>query len=159
LCSYFEILNQRAFDSVTQEGGRAIKGSAVMGFLLDPQKCLGDAAGDLRTMGCTMFYKQCQEVSTITRQILLGAPNTIEEDIIKQTIDEELKLVGQKQLLENNKYKLSKNQRSKWLNYAVVQEFPAGMPWKGAEEKNRSRAPTMPILCTYSMCMNQITRG
>ncbi len=36
---YFDIPNERAFDSVNQDGGRAIKGSAVMGFLLDPQKC------------------------------------------------------------------------------------------------------------------------
>jgi hypothetical protein len=90
-------------------------------------------------MGCTLFYKQCQEVSTIARQILLGAPNTIEEDIIKQTIDEKLKLVEQKLLLENNKYRLSKNQMSTWLNYAIVQEFPAGMPWEGAEEKKQKQ--------------------
>ncbi len=124
---------------MTQEGGRAIIGSAVMGFLLDPKKCLDNAAGDLRNMRCAICYKQCQEVSTIARQILLGAPNTIEEDIIKQTMDEELKLVEQKLLLENNKYKLSKNQRSKWLNYAVMQEFPAGMPWEGAEEKKQKQ--------------------
>jgi hypothetical protein len=80
---------------VTQEGGRAIKGSEVLEFLLDPQKCLGDAAGDLRNMGCAILYKQCQEVGMIARQILLGGPNAIEEDIIKQTIDEELKLVEQ----------------------------------------------------------------
>ncbi len=42
-------------------------------------------------------------------------------------------------LLEINKYKLSKNQRSKWLNYAVVQEFPAGMTWEGAEEKKQKQ--------------------
>ncbi len=29
---YFDIPNKRAFDSVNQDGGRAIKGSAVMGF-------------------------------------------------------------------------------------------------------------------------------
>jgi hypothetical protein len=60
-------------------------------------------------MGCAIFYKQCQEVNTIARQILLGAPNTIKEDIIKQTLDEELKLVEQKLISENNtNYKLSK---------------------------------------------------
>jgi hypothetical protein len=41
--------------------------------------------------------------------------------------------------LENNKYKLSKNQRSKWLNYAVMEEFPAEMPWEGAEEKKQKQ--------------------
>jgi hypothetical protein len=78
LRKYFDIPNERAFDSVNQDGGRAIKGSAIMGFSLDPQKCLDEAAGNLRHMGCAIFYKQCQEVSTIARQILLGAPNTIQ---------------------------------------------------------------------------------
>jgi hypothetical protein len=157
--SYFEIPNTRAFDSVNQEGGRAMEGSAVIGFLLDPKKCLDEATGDLRSMGCAIFYKQCQEVSAISWQILLGAPNTIEEDIIKQTLDEELKLVEQKLLSKNNKYKLSKNQRSKWLNYSIVQAFPAGMPWEGQRRRNRSKAPIMPVLRMYSMCMNQIMRG
>jgi hypothetical protein len=106
---YFEIPSKWEFDSVNQDRGRAIKGSAVMGFSLDPQKCLEEAAGDLRHMGCAIFYKQCQEVNMIARQILLGAPNTIKEDIIKQILDEELKLVEQKLISENNtKYKLSK---------------------------------------------------
>jgi hypothetical protein len=35
---YFDIPNKRAFNSVNQDGGRVIKGSAVMGFSLDPQK-------------------------------------------------------------------------------------------------------------------------
>ena len=95
------IPHERAFDSVNQDGARAIKGSAVMGFSLDPQKCLEEAVGDLRHMGCTIYYKQCQEVNTIARQLLLGAPNTIEEEMIKQTLDEELKLVEQKLLSKN----------------------------------------------------------
>ena len=35
------------FSKVTQEGGRLIKGSAVMGFLLDPREYLDDGAEDL----------------------------------------------------------------------------------------------------------------
>ncbi len=87
---------------MNQDGGRVIKGYAVMGFSLDPQKCLEEATGDLRHVGCVIFYKQCQEVSTVAWQILLGAPNTIKENIIKQTLDKELKLVEQKLLSENN---------------------------------------------------------
>jgi hypothetical protein len=136
LRKYFDIPNKRAFDGVNQDGSRSIKGSAIMGFSLDPQKCLDEAAGDLHHMGCAIFYKQCQEVSTIARQILLGAPNTIKVDIIKQTMDKELKLVEQKLLSDDNaEYRPSKRRQSKWLSYAVVQEFPAGMPWEGAEEK------------------------
>jgi hypothetical protein len=40
IVQFFEIPNQSAFDSVNQEGGRAIRGSTGMGFLLDLKKCL-----------------------------------------------------------------------------------------------------------------------
>jgi hypothetical protein len=137
---YFDIPNKRAINSVNQDGKRAIKGSAVMGFSVNPQKCLEEAAGDLRHMGCAIFYKQCQEVSTVAQQILLGAPNTIKENIIKQTLDKEIKLVEQKLLLENNsEYKPPQQCQSKWLKYAVIREFPAGMPWEGAEEKKQKQ--------------------
>jgi hypothetical protein len=60
--NYFNIPNSMAFLNVTQEGGRVIKGSAVMGFSLDPKECLDNATGDLRMMGCSLIYKKCQEV-------------------------------------------------------------------------------------------------
>ncbi len=94
--SYFSIPNPRVFDNMSQDGGRVIKGSAVMGFLTDPQICLDNASGDLRMMGCTIYYKKCQEVDTVATQVLVGAPNTIEEDIIKQTMNEELKILEKK---------------------------------------------------------------
>jgi hypothetical protein len=77
-----DIPNERAFDNVNQDGGSMIKGSEVMGFSADPQKCLDEAVGDSRHMGCTIFYKQCQEVNTIARQMLLEAPNSTEEQSI-----------------------------------------------------------------------------
>jgi hypothetical protein len=157
LRKYFDIPNERAFDSVDQGGGRAIKGSAVMGFSLDPQTCLDEDSGNLRHMGCAIFYKQCQEVSTIARQILLGAPNTIKEDIIKQTMDKELMLLEHKLLSGNNtEYKLSKPRQPKWPSYVVVQEFPQGCHGRELRRKNRSKAPTTPIWCMYSMCTNWI---
>ncbi len=113
--SYFSIPNPRAFDNVIQDGGRVIKGSAVMGFLTDPQTCLYDAAGDLRMMGCAIYYKKCQEVNTVATQVLVGAPNTIEEDIIKQTMDEELKILEKKLMLTNKDYKLTRSQSKKWI--------------------------------------------
>jgi hypothetical protein len=137
--SNFSILNPRAFNNVIQDGGRVIKGSAVMGFLTDPQICLDDAAGDLRMMGCAIYDKKCQEVDTVATQVLVGAPNTIEEDIIKQTMDEELKILENKLLLTNKDYKLTRSQSKKWILYAVVMEFPAGMPWEGAEEKKQKQ--------------------
>jgi hypothetical protein len=54
--NYFSIPNQREFDNVSQDGGRVIKGSAVMGFSTDPQTCLDDASGDLQMMGCAIYY-------------------------------------------------------------------------------------------------------
>ncbi len=137
--SYFSIPNPRAFDDVSQDGGRVIIGSAVMGFLTDPQTCLDNAAGDLRMMGCTIYYKKCQEVDTVAKQVLVGAPNTIEEDIIKQTMDEELKILENKLLLMNKDYKITSSKSKKWILYAVVREFPAGMPWEGAEEKKQKQ--------------------
>jgi hypothetical protein len=49
--NYFNIPNPMAFSNVSQDGGRVIKGSAVMGFSLNPKECLDDAAGDLQMMG------------------------------------------------------------------------------------------------------------
>jgi hypothetical protein len=41
---------------------------------------------------------------------------------------------------ENNaEYKYPQRQLSQWLKYAVVREFPAGMPWEGAEEKKQKQ--------------------
>jgi hypothetical protein len=79
-----------------------------MGFTGNPQQCLEDAAGDLRMMGCAIFYKQCQEVDTVTSQILISMPTTIEEDIIKQTMDKELKAIEKKILLTDKNYKLTR---------------------------------------------------
>ena len=78
------------FLNVNQDNGRVIKGSAIMGFSINPKNCLDDAAGDLRTMGCSLFYKKCQDVDTVLKLILLGVPNLIEEDGIKDTLDKVL---------------------------------------------------------------------
>jgi hypothetical protein len=90
-------------------------------------------------MGCTIFYKKCQEVDTVTLQILIGAPNTIEKDIIKQTMDKELKKIESTQLLSDKNYKLTKEQSKNWIRYAVVKDFPVGMPWEGLEEKKQEQ--------------------
>jgi hypothetical protein len=79
-------------------------------------------------MGCTIFYKKCQEVDTEATQILVGAPDTIEEEIIQQTIDKELKVQENKLLLTNKNYKLTREQSRNWVKYAVVRDIPAGMP-------------------------------
>jgi hypothetical protein len=85
--NYFSIPNPMAVLNVTQEGRRVIKGSAIMGFSLDPKECLDDAAGDLQMLGCSLFYKKSQEVDTVSKLILLRVPNSIEEEVIKRTLD------------------------------------------------------------------------
>jgi hypothetical protein len=137
--NYFCIPNPRAFNKVNAKGGRVIKGSAIMGFTDNPQQCLDNAAGDLRMMGCTIFYKKCQEVDTVTSQILIGAPNTIQEDIIKQTMNEDLKKIESTLLLSDKNYKLTREQSKNWIRYSVVKDFPARMPWEGLEEKKQKQ--------------------
>ena len=75
LRNYFDIPNQMAFSNINQDNGRVIKGSAIMGFSVNPKHCLDDAAEDLRMMGCSLFYKKCQKVDTVLKLILLGVPN------------------------------------------------------------------------------------
>ena len=93
--NYFCMPNSRAFDNINADGGRTIKGSTIMGFTDNPEQCLDKAAGDLCTMGCAIYYKKCQEVDTVASQILIGVHNTIEEEIIKQALDKELKNIEQ----------------------------------------------------------------
>ena len=76
---YFSIPNPQAFSPVTQDRGRVIKGSGIMGFQGDPQTCLDEAAGDLRMLNCSIFYKKCQEVDIVAKLMLLRAPNLINE--------------------------------------------------------------------------------
>ncbi len=139
LRNYFSIPNPMAFLNVIQDGGRVIKGSAVMGFSLDPKECLEDAAGDLRIMGCSLFYKKCQEVDTVSKLILLGVPNSIKEEVIKGTLDEVLTGLETSLLNTDSEYKLTKDQCQNWIKYAVTREFPPGMPWEDAEEKKKKQ--------------------
>jgi hypothetical protein len=137
--NYFSVPNQRAFDNMSQNGGRVMKELAVMEFTNDPQRCLDDAAGDLRMMGCAVFYRKCQEVDTVATQILVRVPNTIEEEIIKQTMDGELKVLEKNLLLTDKNYKLMREQSKNWVKYSVVRGFPAGMLWEGMEEKKQKQ--------------------
>jgi hypothetical protein len=127
-----------------------------MGFSLNPQKCLDEAARDLRHMGCAIYFKQCQEVNMVARLLLLGAPNTIEEEVIRRTIDKELQQIEQHLISDNNaEYKVPQCCTSKWLKYAVVREFPVGMPWEGAEEKIKSKALITHAWHLFSTFTNQ----
>ncbi len=137
--NYFCVPSTRVFDNINTNGGRVIKGSAIMGFMENPEQCLNKAAGDLWMMGCTIFYKKCQEVDTVTSQVLTGMPNTIEEEIIKQRMDEELKRIKQTLLLTDKDYKLIREQSNNWMRYGVMKEFLVGMPWEGIEKKKQKQ--------------------
>jgi hypothetical protein len=87
---------------------------------------------------------------------LLGAPNTIEEEVIRRRIDEKLKQIEQRLISDNNaEYKYPQRCVSKWLKYAVVREFPAGMPWEGAEEKKQKQVTNKARLRLFFTSMNQ----
>jgi hypothetical protein len=123
-----------------------MKRSAIMGFTNNPEQCLEEAAGDLHTMGCAIYYKKCQEMDTVTSLILIGVPNTIKEDVIRQTLDDKLKGIKQSLLQNDKEYKLTREQLSNWIKYAVVKDFPEGMPWDGAKEKKQKQGTSNPRL-------------
>ncbi len=133
--SYFCVPNARAFNNINAEAGRTIKGSAVMGFTENPEQCLNKAADNLQTMGCLIFNKMCQEVDTVSSQILIRLPNTIKEEVIKTTLDKELEKFEQTLLTIDRTYKLTKEQSKNWIKYALVRDYPMGMPWEGIKEK------------------------
>jgi hypothetical protein len=56
-------------------------------------------------------------------------PNTIEEEVIKTTLDKELKKIEQTLLTTDRTYKLTKEQSKNWIRYVVVRDYPMGMPW------------------------------
>jgi hypothetical protein len=89
-------------------------------------------------MGCTLFYKKCQEVDTVSKLILLGVPNSIKEEVIQSTLNTVLANLEITLLNTDSEYKLTKEQK-KWIKYAVVNEFPPGMPWEDAEEKKKKQ--------------------
>jgi hypothetical protein len=90
-------------------------------------------------MGCTLFYKKCQEVDTVSKLIFLGVPNSIEEEVIQSTLSTVLVNLEITVLNTDSKYKLTKEQQKNWIKYAVVKEFPPGMPWEDAEEKKKKQ--------------------
>ena len=136
---YFRIPNNNAFSNVQQDTGRVVKGSGLMGFELDPQQCLEEASGDLRAMGCSIFFKKCQEVDTVSNLVFLGVPNSISEDTVKETVDEVLQKLEEELIEEDKEYSLTPSQRENWIKYAITREYPGGMPWEDQMEKKKKK--------------------
>jgi len=63
-------------------------------------------------------------------------PNSIEEEVIKDTLDKVLLELEQDLIKTDSDYKLTKGH---WIDYAVTGEFPPGMPWEDAEEKKKKQ--------------------
>jgi hypothetical protein len=70
---------------------------------------------------------------------LLGVPNSTEEEVNKQTLDEELASLESTLLVTGSNYKLTKNQRENWIKYAVIKEIPLEMLWEDVEEKKKKQ--------------------
>ena len=102
---------------------------------------------------------QYQEVDTVTSQILIGAPNTIKEEIIKQTLDKELKNIKQILLKNDKEYKLTREQSNNWIRYAVMRDFPAGMPWEGTEGKKQKQGTSNARLAIQQNFPRQETKN
>ncbi len=66
-------------------------------------------------------------------------PNTIKEEIIKQTMDKELTRIKQILLLTNKDYKFTRERSNNWMRYVVMKGFLSGMPWEGIEEKKQNQ--------------------
>jgi hypothetical protein len=99
---YFCISNNNSFGNLQQENIRVVKGSGIMGFKLDPQQCLEEASEDLRSMGCSIFFKKCQEIDTVSNFVFLGVPNSILVDTVKETVDEVLQKLEEESIKDNN---------------------------------------------------------
>ncbi len=88
----------------------------------------------------------------------MGAPITIEEDIIKQMCDEELKLVEKNDASKQRVQDLQKPevQVAQLCSCTRISSRIAMGGGRGEETETRHKQP---FLQTYSMCMNQIRRG
>jgi hypothetical protein len=63
----------------------------------------------------------------LSKLILLGVPNSIKEDVIKDTLDKVLSELECTLLQTDSEYKLSKDQKANWIN------------WEDAEEKKKKQ--------------------
>jgi hypothetical protein len=146
-----------ALSNVTQEGGQVMKGLAIIGFSLNSKECSDDAAGDLRMMGYSLFYKNCQEVDMVSKLIFLGVPNSIEKEVIKGTLEEELASLESTLLVTDRDYKLIKTQQENWIKYTVIKEFQQGCPGRMQRRRRKSKETTMQGLGTSYRCISLTT--
>jgi hypothetical protein len=90
-------------------------------------------------MGCSIFFKKCQEVKIVSNFVFLSVSNLISEDTVKDTVDEVLQKLEEELIKEDKEYKLTARQKDKWIKYAITTEYPGGMPWEDQEEKKKKK--------------------
>ncbi len=75
----------------------------------------------------------------VLNMIFLGVPNSISEELVKETIDTVLQGL-EADLLKNDKdYKVPIGQKGKWIQYASTKEYPGGMPWEDQEDTKKKK--------------------
>jgi hypothetical protein len=83
-------------------------------------------------LASVIYHKELQVVETVSNQVLLGAPMTIDPNEVQNQLEELLK--------ETEK---GKDFKGLWnLPFKVTKEYAPGMPWETDEEKKNSRIPT-----------------
>ncbi len=133
---FFFIPNKHAFFSVPQEDGQSIRGSCLMGFSEDPQQVLSDAAGDLRSIGCDLFYSGVQHLDTRESIAFLGIPTMIEVEVVESEMRKHLiKLERDLKVSMPNEFLIHQHGKDSFCKFAVAKKFPQGMPWDGPEER------------------------
>jgi hypothetical protein len=140
---YLAIPNKYAFTQVKGEGGRTVKGFCQMGFEEEPKGVLELAEGDLRDMGCIIYYKPHQAMDTLQEYALLGVPNTYEAQRVKAIADTELKrLETVMQVDDPENFPLYRDQGQRgWMKFEVIKDWPEGMPWENDGDSRKKREP------------------
>jgi hypothetical protein len=92
-------------------------------------------------MECSIYFKKCQEVDTVSNIVFLGVVNTISEDAVNEMVDKVLQtLEVEVELIQNNmNYKSPLGQKDKWIRYTIMKEYPCGMSWEDQEEKKKKK--------------------
>ncbi len=123
-----------------------------MGFEGDPQMCFDKAGRDCRMLNCSIFYKRCQEVDTIAKQMLLGVPNSIDDKQIQRIMDRELIE------LEINEKRNPKSPVARYGNGSSTQSLgsiPQECHGKALNKKNKRWEQAEQGWYTCCMCINQ----
>ncbi len=85
--------------------------------------------------------------------MLLGAPNSIDEQQIFKVMDEELRDLEEEEK-KDSKSNVNHFNTKEWVKYAITKEYPPGMPWEGAEEK-KQKLGTSGVRLVYMIQVHQ----